>query len=219
MPELVDKAGLSRTKMLPRKKNPMSRPSQRKLTKNTDHQTVPRFEQLADLGFVRKQGPGFDDKDSRRRWRWLPTEPCAWWRDATEGRELDQTFLWHHFASAIGSTLAAPTVGAKDLAPARIAHQTWSAYRVVRRTVGGTPSDSVALFAMIEALASGQLLEMHEVHDLLLAVKRSGCASDDAFFAGGNALDEMFIRLRPGFADAVQQQAEAVAAAWPGADD
>ncbi|WP_428265027.1 hypothetical protein [Haliangium sp.] len=72
---------------------------------------------------------------------------------------------------------------------------------------------------MIEAHANGQLLEMQDVHKLLLAVKRSSCASGDAFFADGNALDEMFIRLRPGFVEAVGNQSDVVAAAWPATGD
>src|SRR5262249_6826951 len=94
--ELVATHGVNRAKLRPGSRALMTAAhhSQRKTTKNTDHQPVPRLEQLADLGFVRKHGPGFDKGDEpRRRWRWAPTQECAFWYRATRDHPFDNSFL------------------------------------------------------------------------------------------------------------------------------
>ena len=203
MPELIED-GLGRFKLRPRPRSLMGHPTRRKLTKNTDHQTVPRFEQLTDLGFVKKTGPGFVDAGPRRRWRWIPTETCTRWRRLTKRRRLDNEFLWSAYGNTISKTFAsgATTPEIDDLV--QFARHAWAAYGVVRRPIGHTPLETVALYAMVEAGAEGTVLELSQVHELMIALKKSGIGANDAFFAGGNALDEMFVRLRAGFLAAVE---------------
>jgi len=212
MHEYVTARGFSATKLRPRSRALISaaRHGQRKQTKNTDHQTVPRLEQLCDLDFVRKQGLGFEHEDEpRRRWRWAPTSQCRLWCQITGDRAVDPSFLWSRFARTARYSLGNGKRGREIAVASEIARSAWEAYRVVRRPVGHTPLESVAIYAMVDAVASGAELEMNRVHGLMLCLKRLSVSSEYAQFAGGNRLDEMFIRLRDGFVETVGHAVEA----------
>ena len=181
--------------------------SHRQTTKNADHQTIPRFEQLVDLGFVSK--PDIDSVNAatalaaRRRWKYVPTEACRRWAQAagtvTEPRQL---FQWCSFAKvAVLAFYGGSKQGHEAPRGKEIGDRLWSAYSSVGRSVGSSPVDSVALRAMLDAAAEGTVLEMHEVHRFLLAIKEHDLLTDCVFFASGNALDKMFIRLKPSFPD------------------
>src|SRR5262249_38492652 len=59
--DLVQKCGPGAPRV-PKPRSPLAgSPSSRRTTKNADHQTIPRFEQLIDLGFVEKPR-GSDDE-------------------------------------------------------------------------------------------------------------------------------------------------------------
>jgi hypothetical protein len=176
----------------------------RRTTKNADHQTIPRFEQLVDLGFLQKPSDGNADRDNslgaRRRWRYVPTVAARLWaasRQQTLGKE---PFLWNAFATP---AVAAFSIGRSiDSARPRfltVAHYLWQSYETVRRAVGHTPLDSVALVAMLLAAEDGIAIEMSEFHRLMLAIKQQSVLPAHAFFASGNDLDKMFIQLKPGF--------------------
>ena len=55
------------------------------------------------------------------------------------------------------------------------------------------------MHAMIQALTNGIVIEMADFHRIMLAVKQRSLAPEHVFFASGNALDKMFIHLKPGF--------------------
>ena len=174
----------------------------RKLTKNTDHQTVPRFEQLVDLGFLRKQGSELEVKCPRRHWVWAPTDACLKWTRATRNSNLDVNFLWQGFAAAVAAVRS--HIDTRSVTePEEVAELTWEAYSQVKRPFGHTPLDSVALRAMVDSASVGRVLEMRGIHRLMRCLKATSIASDHASFAGGNELDQMFVRLRDGFVQSV----------------
>lgn len=178
----------------------------RRTTKNADHQTIPRFEQLVDLGFVEKPGgsPGVRPTYktlAQRRWRYQPTGGCRLWRDAITGNSTgDSRWLWKGFASAAVRVGLGGAVPKPDpLEAATIVRFLADAYARLRRPIGHTPFESVALFAMILAASEGYVLEMATLHDLVLRVKKRGLLPDLVFFASGNDLDKMFVLFRPDF--------------------
>jgi hypothetical protein len=180
--------------------------SGRKTTKNADHQTIPRFEQLVDLGFLEK--PGANDPDpavalgSRRRWRYAPTTACRRWAAAIRrpaiGGNPGSRFSAFSLASvsAFGTAVGA---GQSNVEVADVAVRTWHAYLAVGRKVGMTPLDSIALRAMLDASADGQVLEMASIHRFFVIVKRKSLLSDVVSFAAGSELNTMFVRIKPGF--------------------
>ncbi len=182
----------------------------RRTTKNSDHQTIPRFEQLVDLGFLRKPSEGDGDAEQRllagrRRWRYIPTDACRKWAAVCETVPEGESFKWRHFARA--------SVAAFGLSPAgtsskprqlEVAEYLWKAYERVKRPMGYTPADSVALFGTVTAATEGTVIELGDFHDLLLSIKRHSVLPHHASFASGNELDTMFIQLKPGFVEQVQ---------------
>lgn len=178
--------------------------SARRTTKNADHQTIPRFEQLVDLGFLVK--PGHDApipahrQSARERWRYMPTDACRrWLRGLQSAQDERIPFLWNGFARAC---LDALDMQARTGGPPNsqtIVEYVWRAYKHVHRRAGPNPLDSVALYAMILAITEGVRIEMEDVHRVMLEIKRQNLLPDHAFFASGNDLDQMFIQLRPGF--------------------
>jgi len=170
----------------------------RRTTKNADHQTIPRFEQLVDLGFVEKVSGAAERPDDRRRWRYVPTVICRRWaagRRRWQGGE--ESFHWRGFAATATTAFCGDQsrrADYKTLIPyfAR-------AYDHVRRPVGHTPIESVALFTMLIAAADAVIIEVDDVYRMMLAVKQGSLLPDHAFFASGNDFDKMFIHLKPGF--------------------
>lgn len=185
----------------------------RKTHKNADHQTIPRFEQLVDLGFLTK-GADAEDRAARRRWRWRPTAAAARWAEARRAMAADgSSFLWDGFARtacrAYGDVAEPRRVEDTRTIAAYIA----DAYALVRRTVGYTPFDSVALVAMAKGVEDGIAIEMIDCHRLMLAIKTGGFLQGEVFFASGNDLDKMFVSLRADFAE------RAAAVLPPGLDE
>jgi hypothetical protein len=188
------------------------RPEQRGRTRtNTaDDQAIPRFENLVDLGFLDKEIPEDRDADSiqdsqrhRIEWRYAVADPLVKWVDAAgnEAPYLDE-FLWTRFAGCAAAAygLGGRTILAVD-SPADALELFLEAYAAVRRPVGHTPFESVALTAMVQGLAKGLICEMASLHELFLGYKREGLFGDELKFASGNELDRMFIHIRPQFRD------------------
>ena len=186
---------------------------QRRTTKNADHQTIPRFEQLVDLGFLAKPIP--DDAgpkeiwDARRRWRYVRLPTChAWARGCHDFLDAPGRWQWRQFASmALGSGLVQAALRREHPAPDLVAGFLWKAYEAVHRQVGHTPFHSVALIAMIEAAVTGLAIEMKDFHELMLAIKNREILEKEVFFASGNEIDKMFVVIRPGFVEAVEEHA------------
>lgn len=176
----------------------------RRTTKSADHQTIPRFEQLTDLGFVRKNDPEIADVFSaRKRWRYIPTDASRQWRSAHAANlEQKRNFWWYGFAKTAVRTFA---LGSSENEAGNdvIARYLWRAYEKIRRPMGHTPFDSVALLAMIYAAIDGIAIEISAFHRLMLAIKQGQFLPDHAFFASGNEIDKMFILLKPGFTEAL----------------
>jgi hypothetical protein len=178
----------------------------RRTTKNADHQTIPRFEQLVDLGFLDK--PGCDDPDpavalsARRRWRYSPTAACRRWAEAlrTVGSPFTPSVRFSAFSRAVVAAFGGTSaIGKEGIGVLEVARRTQNAYLAVGRQVGMTPVDSIALRAMLDASAEGKVLEMEQVHRLLLTIKQKSLLTDIVSFAAGSALDTMFVRLKPSF--------------------
>lgn len=205
MTDLLSKQGGDQRRKLPRPLK-IGRGQTRKTTKSTDHETIPRFEQLADLGFASKQLDGEPSHTkSRRRWNYRPLPSCARWKAANDRYDGAEPFGWGGFAAAAVDALR-PTgeasVGARDDEAAL--REMWSAYEAIKRPIGDTPFDSLALLTMIRSAASGSAVEMTQLHRMMLQVKKESLLPEHVYFSSGNALDGMFVTLRPGFLEAVR---------------
>jgi len=181
----------------------------RRTTKNADHQTIPRFEQLVDLGFLEKPIDETGGEQAafagRRRWRYLPSATCRRWVAARAASEMQEgRFKWEAFATTFLKTFT-QEAGRSTAAPSTVARYLWQAYERIRRPAGPNPLDSIALYAMIEALTNGVAIEMADFHRLMLRIKQRSALPDHAFFASGNDLDQMFIQLKPGFVQEVEK--------------
>ena len=188
----------------------------RRTTKNADHQTVPRFEQLVDLGFLVKPS-GIDDGveqqfEAKRKWRYVPTRACRTWATTRDPKMEPAEWAWSSLARTVVQIGKKPADGGHREAPAVLASCLWDAYRGIKRPFGHTPFHSVATIATIRGLASGCAVEMREFHSLMLAIKRSGLAKDYAYFASGNEMDKMFVLLRDGFVASVKRENALLAA-------
>lgn len=168
--------------------------------KNADHQTIPRFEQLVDLGFLSK-GHGVNDLQARRKWRWHPTRVAVRWASARKDVGTGSTpFLWDGFARVSCHAYAGVETPERRRDTKTIATYLARGYRTVRRAVGHTPFDSAALMAMALGVEDGLAIEMVDFHRLMLMIKTRGLLQGEVFFASGNTLDKMFVSLREDFA-------------------
>src|SRR5207244_1810139 len=98
-------------------------------------------------------------------------------RAASEPRTMP--FRWSGFAA----TAVSAYHGADVLVQAKpgvdvVTRYLWDAYSEVRRPIGHTPLDSVALVGMISAAADGIAIEMADFHSLLLDIKQRGLMGD-----------------------------------------
>jgi hypothetical protein len=203
-----------------RSSRPGSR-STRKTTKNADHQTIPRFEQLVDLGFLKKPDTDGDDPtinlNARRRWRYVPTQACRRWTDALRRRGglAEQTFKRCAFAAVAVESFSQSSSISRDLPSVEdVGRRIWHAYSAVGRSVGLSPVDSIALRAMLDSAAEGVVLEMESVHRLLLTIKQRALLSDSVMFAAGSTLDTMFVRIKPSFIERLSTAASDIAEEW-----
>ncbi len=178
--------------------------SQRRTTKNADHQTIPRFEQLVDLGFLAKPAPEnaseTESESARKRWRYVPTDICHRWHQAMERRGSDGTsFWWDGFASACLQAFDIRQRTDVVVDDRMVAEYVWRSYLAIQRRAGVNPVESIALFAMILAALDGVRVEMMRVYRLFLDVKQHDRFPDYVSFASGNELDRMFVHVKSGF--------------------
>lgn len=186
----------------------------RKTTKNADHQTIPRFEILVDLGFLTK--PGIEDAGphaalaARRRWRYQATDACRRWAAAWKQPEVvEDNFRSRAFArTAVAAFHGTPSEDVVSPPIRLVGERLWESYTHIKRSAGLSPLDSIALIGMINAAAEGTAIEMVDFHHLMLRIKESNLLSDCVHFASGNALDAMFIQLRPSFPQRFAQVCE-----------
>jgi len=175
----------------------------KKPNKNADHQTIPRFEQLVDLGFLQK--PSSESKEPtrerppQRRWRYQPTQTCRLWAAAKKEAPSHGNWLWTGFAQTVVESLVPEQKPGARATMADAIRFFADAYDAVHRPVGHTPFDSVALHAMLRAAVEGYAIEIKTFHNLMLKVKKRNLLPDHVFFASGNDIDTMFINFRRGY--------------------
>jgi hypothetical protein len=198
---------MPRPKKIPRTAAGLEKKATRRTTKNADHQTIPRFELLVDLGFLTKPCPNTGDTkatwECRRHWRYQRLPNCATWQLERQ-RTLDGIgpWEWRGFArAAVSSEIAMVQRRSDQASMYEIGQFLWSGYRSVRRRVGHTPFHSIAMAAMIEAAASGFAIEMRTFHELFMTLKRRALLQECVFFASGNEIDRMFVVICDDFVD------------------
>lgn len=174
----------------------------RKRTKTADHEAIPRFELLTDLGFLTKNTgeEGVPDiEKSRKSWRYWITPLLAEYSLGLP-ENYSANFCWSRFAQTATALLGGNFKRLSiESEPALIARRCYEGYLDVKRVFGHTPLESIANIAMIRSLARSEVFEMREVHQLFLSFKRENLFPDTVRFAAGNDLDQMFIDIKPSF--------------------
>ena len=130
---------LSGIRKLPKPPKILKRPTgslqsvsgRRRPSKNADHQTIPRCEQLVDLGFLRKPSGMGGTTGAQRRWQSSPTEECRKWVEASRSARGTTTFLWESFAKA--AVAAFHSKPPQRESPENVARLFANAYDEVRR--------------------------------------------------------------------------------------
>lgn len=187
-------------------------------TKSSDHQAIPRFEQLTDLGFLAKPDsprgePLKSGEAPKKRWKYQATVLCKRWREGLfPVNQGAGPWEWNGFARTAIHIVKSTNVGqGRSISHELVVRYLWESYQSIRRPMGHTPFDSVALLAMIRAVADGIPIEMSQFHQVMLAIKQNSLLPEYAFFASGNDLDKMFVLLKPGF----EEKAQTIASALP----
>lgn len=181
----------------------------RKTRKNADHQAIPRFEQLVDLGFLTKRvDPELSGREldrARRAWTFVVGEAPKRFREVLGPTRIqDADWHWADFAKAFAAAQVTEGSGAR-IATSREAIAVFlDAYEIAHRPVGQTPFESVAILAMALGLDRGLIVEIRALHDIMLTLKREGKLQEQIFFAAGNEVNRMFILVRPDFGSAFE---------------
>ncbi len=200
----------------PRRTDSRSRGPQVQPQRNTaDDQAIPRFENLVDVGLLTKEsaveravGQAQESWLRRLEWRYFVGAGLRAWREAVgETSSYERQFLWTRFAQCAGPAFGvrAPVRITADSGLSELLGLVHDAYEAVRRPVGHTPLESVALIAMIRGLERSLACEMGAIHELFVRFKAQGLFSEHLKFASGNELDRMFIDIRPEFFHAARR--------------
>lgn len=179
-----------------------------KRTKTADHEAIPRFELLVDLGILTKK-VGDDEADevkARKSWKYWVTPKLTNFCEVLP-QHLDPEFCWNRFAQCSSVFVSESVERLQIIDHARIvASRAYAAYSEVKRRFGHTPVESVAVMTMIRALAEGKVIEVRDVHELFLNFKRNNLFSDTVRYAAGNDLEKMFIDIKSTFINEVNAQ-------------
>lgn len=178
--------------------------------KNADHQAIPRFELLTDLGIVEKpveEGVRGTDLDQQRSsWKFRVTEFGDRLARALSSRHVVPVPDWHHTSFAhvlcdagVGGPAEPRLASRPDAADLFLA-----SYGSVERKAGYTPFEAVALHAMITAVANGTVVEIGAMHEVFREIKRTGALTGLVSFAKGNDVHDMFLHIRPDGHDAIR---------------
>lgn len=173
----------------------------KKRTKTSDHEAIPRFELLADLGLLTKNVAVEDDDEgrSRKAWRYWVAPQLKSFSDRLPSKP-EPRFCWDYFAQA--ASIFAPQETKRldiDADAYSIARRAFMAYELVKRRFGHTPVESVCIIAMVKSLAASEILEVKDTYELFLRFKMKDLFSEQVRFAAGNDLDKMFIDIKPDF--------------------
>lgn len=194
----VSSSNVPRGPMRPR----IGSPTKRRRTNVSDNEALPRFEFLTDLGLLTKT-PGnesyINNLQARKMWQyWVTPQLLELVRRLPD--ELDNNFFVSNYAKTTAGLLnGSETIPFEECKQRNIASQAYNAYSIVKRQFGHTPLKSVAMISMIRALGEKRILEMNQVHNLFLKIKKENILPDIVRFAAGNAIDKMFIDIKPNF--------------------
>lgn len=184
------------------------KPEQRdkKRTKTSDHEAIPRFELLVDLGLLTKK-VGAEDRDeekARKSWKYWPA-PALVDFSARMPDAFDTEFCRSGFAQC-ASTLVSQSTERLDVErdATFILRRTYDVYSMVRRRFGHTPIESIAILTMINALAESKVVEVKEVYEFFLGFKLNNLFPETVRYAAGNDLEKMFIDIKPSFVAEVE---------------
>jgi hypothetical protein len=186
-----------------------ARTDRRQTSKNADHQTVPRFEMLVDLGFLTKPVPsglaGANLWKAKNAWSFVVTPSAASFSKYMREQAVEPVvpWQWHHFAGACGASR--PDGAPRKASVADVVDVLLDSYDHVQRRAGHTPFESVALLTMVRALDTGVTIEIEDIHRAFSELKVSGALGDLVYFAAGNEIDRMFILLKPGAGEALRK--------------
>lgn len=181
----------------------------RKTCKNADHQAIPRFEQLVDLGLMSKHiEPGLTGpaaRKSRAAWRYEVTAALPALRVALGEHGLDTpNWNWSKFSQAFVGSTHRVEVHPRHATVIESLALFLEAYDRIHRPVGHTPFEPVALLAVAFGMERGLLVEIKSIHDMMLTLKSSSCLNDYIAFAAGNDVDRMFVMVKKGFLQAFE---------------
>lgn len=180
-----------------------SKQKDKKRTKAADHEAIPRFEMLTDLGLLEKRVPeGANSEKARKSWAYWTTPLLSEFASRLPG-EFRSNFYWSTFSEAAHVFSGGlQTISLKNDYVA-IASRVYDAYLSVKRPFGHTPLESIALVAMIQASARSEIIELDDIHRLFLDLKRKGNLPNIVRFAAGNDLDRMFVDIGATFVEEV----------------
>lgn len=176
----------------------------RKTCKNADHQAIPRFEQLVDLGLMSKDiVPGLTGtaaRKARAAWRYEVTAALPALRGVLGQHGLDVPhWIWSKFSSAFVGAVHGGAVSPRYTTVIESLTLFVEAYDRIHRPVGHTPFEPVALLAAAVGMERGLIVEIKDIHDVMLALKSSSRLNDQIAFAAGNDVDRMFVVVKKGF--------------------
>lgn len=184
------------------------KPDQRdkKRTKTSDHEAIPRFELLVDLGLLTKKvgKEECDEEKTRKSWKYWAT-PALFDFNARMPDAFDPGFCRSGFARS-AATLVSKDAERLDVEhdAASILRRAYDVYSVVRRRFGHTPIESVAVLTTINALAESKVVEVQEVYEFFLGFKLNNLFPETVRYAAGNDLEKMFIDIKPSFVAEVE---------------
>ena len=181
----------------------------RKTCKNADHQAIPRFEQLVDLGLMSKHiAPGLVGpaaRKARAAWRYEVTTALPALRGVIGEHGLDTpNWMWTKFSDAFVAAAHGGAVSPRHATVIESLALFVEAYDRIRRPVGHTPFEPVALLAATVGMERGLIVEIKPIHDVMLALKSSSSLNDQIAFAAGNDVDRMFVLMKKGFLPAFE---------------
>jgi hypothetical protein len=192
----------------PRRASIRSSGAKRKTTKHADHEAIPRFEQLVDLGFLTKNvaadATGEKLEQARNAWTFTTTDVAVKFNRAFGESKPQTNRTWHRerFAQVVSDAGIFPARDSRVATDAEAFDLFANVYERFSRRVGHTPFESLAILTMLRALEHGLRVEVAHLHRMMVGLKRDGGLSGRIFFAAGNSVDRMFVLLKTGAREA-----------------
>lgn len=187
----------------PRRRASGSAAGKRVTRKSADHQAIPRFEQLVDLGVVTKLPEGDDAsafEKARKAWTFVVTAEAQLFAAAAGGPSAldDRSWLWTRFAKSVGASGIAGAIVTREATDDEALALFLESFDLIRRPVGHTPFEATAILTMVRGLRKGVTIEIATMHDLMLKAKREGGLGGRVSFAAGNDMKRMYLMVGRG---------------------